>query len=84
MDNWEEQSNGTLSISATIIVEKSSQRAILIGKEGAFLKQVGIGARKEIEALLQRQVYLGLHVRVEPGWRMSPSLIHELEYGERS
>ena len=84
VDTWEEQPNGNLSISCTIIVEKSSQRAILIGKEGSFLKQVGIGARKEIETLLQRQVFLALHVRVEPGWRMSPSLIHELEYGDRS
>ena len=83
VDSWEERPNGTVAIGATIIVEKSSQRAILIGQEGSFLKSIGTGARLEIEALLGKAVFLGLHVRVQEGWRMNPALIHELEYGER-
>lgn len=83
VDTWEERANGSVAISATIIVEKSSQRAILIGTEGAFLKRIGTGARLEIETLLGRTVHLNLHVRVQEGWRMNPALIHELEYGDQ-
>ncbi|MHB8635309.1 MAG: GTPase Era [Fimbriimonadaceae bacterium] len=83
VDSWEEQESGRVIISATIIVDKSSQRAILIGQEGSFLKRIGSAARQEIESLLGRPVYLNLHVRVQEGWRMNPGLIHELEYGER-
>jgi len=83
VDSWEERPNGKLSIAATIIVDKSSQRAILIGHEGAFLKRIGSAARAEIEELLGKEVFLSLHVRVQENWRMNPGLIHELEYGER-
>jgi GTP-binding protein Era len=83
VDSWEERDNGSVAIGATILVEKSSQRAILIGQEGSFLKKIGTGARLEIETLLGKPVFLSLHVKVQEGWRMNPALIHELEYGER-
>lgn len=82
VDTWDERTDGSVAIGATIIVEKSSQRAILIGQEGRFLKSIGIAAREEIQKLLGQQVHLNLHVRVQEGWRMNPALIHELEYGE--
>lgn len=71
-----------LTISADILVEKSSQRGILIGKGGAFLKQIGTQARQEIEALLERKVYLELHVRVAQDWRQDRRILQELEYSE--
>jgi len=83
VDSWEERPNGSVAIGATVIVDKSSQRAILIGQEGSFLKRIGTAARLEIEGLLGKSVHLNLHVRVQEGWRMNPALIHELEYGER-
>ncbi len=81
VDVWEDEESET-RIEATILVEKPSQRGILIGKNGQTLKEIGQGARAEIEALIGRHVYLGLHVKVEEGWRMNPRILHELEYGK--
>jgi GTP-binding protein Era len=81
VDEWEEQ-EGLSRISATILVEKPSQRGILIGKQGQFLKKIGEQARAEIEALIDRKVFLQLHVKVSEGWRMNPRVLHELEYTE--
>lgn len=67
-------------IKATIIVEKISQRRILIGSQGAALKKVGINARKEIERFLQRPVFLDLWVQVQPNWRKDQQLLEELDY----
>lgn len=55
-------------ISALIHVERDSQKGIVIGRGGAMLKQVGIAARADIEALVGRPVMLRLHVRVDPDW----------------
>lgn len=81
VDEWEEQ-DGLTRIGATILVEKASQRGILIGKQGQFLKKVGEQARMEIEEFLGHRVYLQLHVKVSEGWRMNPRVLHELEYSE--
>jgi GTP-binding protein Era len=55
-------------VSASIYVERESQKGIVIGKHGALLKEAGVRARPEIEALLGTRVFLDLRVRVEPGW----------------
>ena len=67
-------------ISAVIYCEREGQKAILIGKGGAKLKEIGTGARKEIESLLGTRVYLQLHVIVEPGWRDSRTFIESLDW----
>jgi GTPase len=59
---------GLVRILATVLVERDSQKAIVIGKGGARLKEVGTAARREMERLLGAKVFLQLHVRVEPGW----------------
>ncbi len=81
VDSWTDSPELT-HIGATILVEKASQRGILIGKGGQFLKSVGTKARTDIEAMLGRSVFLELHVKVQEGWRMSPRILHELEYGD--
>ncbi len=81
VDEWEQEPNFT-RISATILVEKASQRGILIGKQGSFLKDIGTQARQEIEAFLGHKVFLDLHVKVSEGWRQNPRVLHELEYSE--
>jgi len=67
-------------IAAAIYCERDGQKAILIGKGGAKLKEIGTGARKQIESLLGTRVYLELHVIVEPGWRDSSSFVHSLDW----
>lgn len=82
VDAWEEPEEGVVRISASIIVEKASQRAILIGKQGQFIKRIGTQARMEIEQMLGRQVFLELFVKVREDWRMNPGMLRELEYME--
>jgi GTP-binding protein Era len=67
-------------IAAAIYCERDGQKAILIGKGGAKLKEIGTGARKQIESLLGTRVYLELHVIVEPGWRESRPFINSLDW----
>jgi GTPase len=83
VDSWEEEPDSDLvRIHATILVERAGQRAILIGRQGQFLKKVGTEARQEIEEFLGRRVHIELHVRVQEGWRMDPRVLQELEYSE--
>jgi GTPase len=83
VDEWEEdEHSGVLRIGANIFVEKASQRGIIIGKQGSFLKQIGTDARREIEHLLGRQVFLSLNVKVREDWRMNPRMLQELEYSD--
>lgn len=79
VESWEEDEDGTLHIGAEVAVEKAGQRAILIGKGGQFIKDVGTKARAEIEALLDRHVFLELHVKVREGWRQNPRMLKDLE-----
>jgi GTP-binding protein Era len=67
-------------IAAAIYCERDGQKAILIGKGGSKLKEIGTKARIKIESLLGTRVYLELHVIVEPGWRESSSFIESLDW----
>jgi GTP-binding protein Era len=67
-------------IAAAIYCERDGQKAILIGKGGSKLKEIGTKARIKIESLLGTRVYLELHVIVEPGWRESKSFIESLDW----
>jgi GTP-binding protein Era len=67
-------------IAAAIYCERDGQKAILIGKGGSKLKEIGTGARRQIESLLSTRVYLELHVIVEPGWRESKSFVESLDW----
>ncbi len=67
-------------IAAAIYCERDGQKAILIGKGGSKLKEIGTGARRKIESLLGTRVYLELHIIVEPGWRDSNSFVQSLDW----
>jgi GTP-binding protein Era len=67
-------------ISAAIYCERAGQKAILIGKGGSKLKEIGAGARHEIEALLGTRVYLELHVLVREHWRDSHAFVESLDW----
>lgn len=81
VESFEE--TGTLTrIEATLVVEKPNQKKILIGAGGSMLKEIGTTARQELESFLQRKVYLGLFVKVVPGWTSDPRSVRELAMGE--
>jgi GTP-binding protein Era len=67
-------------IQATIYVEKESQKKILIGKGGQKLKKIGEWSRKEIEAFLEKRVFLELWVKVEKNWTRNPKVLDSLGY----
>lgn len=80
IEGWEEQEDrGLTKIYATILVERASQKKILIGKAGQMIKTIGTEARLDLEEMLGRRVYLDLHVRHEPDWRGSRRILAELE-----
>jgi GTPase len=82
VDEWEEGEDGIVHIAASIIVEKQGQKAIIIGRGGQFIRDVGTKARLEIEQLIGKQVFLDLHVKVREDWRMNPRMLREMEYSE--
>ena len=74
IDTWEDTPL-VVKIAATIYVEKPGQKAILIGAGGAGLKKIGTLARRDIEALLGRKVFLQTFVKVRPNWREDPEFL---------
>lgn len=79
IDKMQKDEFDKVHVYANIIVERSSQKGILIGKSGSMLKEIGIRARKDIEALLGNKVYLELFVKVEKNWRKKQQ--HLQDYG---
>ena len=77
-----ENEGRSVHIHATIIVERDSQKGIVIGKQGKMLKEVGTRARKDIENLFGSKVFLELWVRVEKNWRDKASYLREFGYKE--
>lgn len=69
-------------IMATIIVDRDSQKGIVIGKRGALLKQIGTDARHDIEMLLGSKVFLELWVKVQKDWRNKPGRLNELGFND--
>ena len=67
-------------IAAAIYCERTGQKAILIGKGGSMLKEIGSTARKEIELLLGTRVFLELFVKVKEEWRSKPNFIEDLDW----
>lgn len=69
-----------VDVRATIIVERESQKGIVIGRDGAMLKKIGQAAREEIERMLGSQIHLELWVKAKPGWRDRPGSLQELGF----
>lgn len=70
-----------VAVLATVLVERQSQKAILIGRGGQMLRAIGSGSRQQMETLLGHPIYLELFVKVVPHWRRNPSRLAELGYG---
>ncbi|WP_166243739.1 GTPase Era [Paenibacillus turpanensis] len=80
IEDMKVEDNGVVHISAVIFVERDSQKAIVIGKRGALLKEVGKQARGDIEALLGSKTFLELWVKVKKDWRNEMRVLKELGF----
>jgi len=69
-----------LDVRVNVFVERPSQKAIVIGRGGSRLREVGTNARKGIEALLGQKVYLDLHVKVAKDWQRDPKQLQRLGF----
>jgi GTP-binding protein Era len=72
-EKWEERQDGSVRIEQTVHVQREGQRAIVLGKGGARIKQIGARARHELTAMLERPVHLFLHVKVSERWAEDPA-----------
>ena len=81
LDSYGEE-NGLLRIEGALIVEKQSHKAIVIGSQGEAIKKISTEARQQIEAFLQRKVYLRLWVKAVPGWTRDPIKARQLAIKE--
>ena len=77
-----EYSANSVNIQATIVVDRENLKAILVGKNGSMIKEIGTRARMEIELLLNKKVYLELFVKVIPKWRDREKFLNEIGYEE--
>lgn len=82
IEKWQEREDGLISINAVIYCERKTHKGIVIGKNGAMLKQIGALARHEIERMLDAKVYLELWVKVKEDWRNNPAQIRNFGYEE--
>ncbi|PKO06251.1 MAG: GTPase Era [Chloroflexi bacterium HGW-Chloroflexi-3] len=80
LDTYEDRGEEQAYIMATLFVERDSQKGIVIGKQGSMIREIGKAARKEIETLTGRKVYLDLRVKVHKNWRNNPDALNLMGY----
>lgn len=81
--NFETGEDGITRIEADLICEKETHKPIIIGKGGETLKRISVAARRELEALVDGQVYLRLYVKVKSGWKDNGAILELLGYSEK-
>ncbi|MBC5725154.1 GTPase Era [Agathobaculum sp. NSJ-28] len=82
VERWNEREDGLIEINAVIYCEKASHKGIIIGKQGAMLKEIGRQARVDIERMLDAKVFLELWVKVKEGWRNNQYQMRNFGYEE--
>ena len=83
IERWHEREDGLVEINAVIYCEKTSHKGIIIGKQGAMLREIGKQARGDIERMLDAKVYLELWVKVKEGWRNNQYQMRNFGYEEQ-
>jgi GTP-binding protein Era len=78
VDRLEHEDSGLTRVYCTILVDRASQKPIVVGKGGVMVKRIGIAARERLEVLLKGRVFLDLHVKVKSEWRDDDRLLDEL------
>lgn len=82
LDEIEKKPEEKVHVQASIIIERKSQKGIIIGKQGSMLKKIGSQARRDIERLLGNKVYLELWVKVQKDWRNSDRYLQEFGFNK--
>jgi len=82
IDEYKERNETGAFIAATIFVERDSQKGIVIGKQGSVLKAIGTVARKAIETMSGRKVFLDLRVKVKKNWRTDQAFLKQMGYSK--
>ena len=80
MINEYKEKEGITKIQADIIVNRDSQKSIIIGERGNMIKKIGIASRTDIEAFIQQKIFLELFVKVKPKWRDNDLKLKEFGY----
>ncbi len=80
IEDFKERENSKHYINASIVVERESQKPIVLGAKGDLIKKLGQTARTDIEKFLQHEVYLDLHVKVKEKWRSDPGMLKSFGY----
>jgi GTP-binding protein Era len=83
VDRFDESERDLLRLYCTILVERESQKAIVVGKGGGMIKQIGTTARLGLEAHFERRVFLDLHVKVKSEWRDDERMLDEISTQNR-
>jgi GTP-binding protein Era len=85
VDRFEEPEGGKgiLRLYCSIVVERESQKPIVVGRSGEMIKRIGTAAREELERFFSTKVFLDLHVRVKADWREDDRTLHDLGVGRR-
>ena len=77
-ESWEERKDGAVRIDQTILIQRESQKGMVVGKGGSRIKSIGAAARGELEQLLGRKVHLFLHVKARANWMDRPEHYREM------
>lgn len=83
INTFEKKENGVYEINLDIVCEKQNHKSILIGKQGAAIKEVSSFARKDMEKLLGSKVFLTTYVKVKEDWRNRPQLLKDFGYTDK-
>ncbi|MEM6453455.1 MAG: GTPase Era [Acidobacteriota bacterium] len=79
LEHWQQKGPNLIVLHASILVERPSQKRIVVGKQGSMIRALGTAAREDLEAYLESKVFLELNVRVQTDWREDPRVLDALE-----
>lgn len=82
IDDYKDRSEINSYILATLLLEREAHKGIVIGKNGEMIKKIGLDARREIEKMTDRKIYLELRVKVEKNWQNNPQILKVLGYSK--
>ena len=83
IDDYKDRSETNSYIMATLLLERETHKGIVIGKNGEMIKKIGLDARREIEKMADRKIYLELRVKVEKNWQNNPQILKILGYSKK-